>query len=498
MSAQTHGPYGQSAADGMTSATSPAAPSGNGLLPWLPPLRQWSLRLRLCMFFLLFMVIAWALAALLAWKECKDYIDEFYDSQQMLFAKRLASANLSNLTDRLPSTKAALRGDTSVEKGAFEDDALAFAVFSIDGEAVLTDGDKGDHIMFQNKVTGFVESRLYRSRKPWRIVWLPSLDGGFLIAVGQEIEYRADMALDMLKKQLFPWMMLVPVLFVGFFWILSRELSPLRDLTHQLECRQADDATALRMRRIPPELQFIVNALNSLFLRIGALLTRERAFISDAAHELRTPLTALRIQAEVAHLAVNDREALEHALEWMLRGIDKSTQLVEQLLTLSRLEALEQNNPVEFSSRMVDWLSMLDEQVLEHRHRAEKKGITITCSIASEPAPFNGYPVMVALLLRNLFDNAVKYTPENGAIQVYLAQHSLTIENSGPGVPDSFVPHLGERFARPPGQESPGSGLGLSIAKRAAALNKLGLSLQNRMGGAGFGFVARISFQNPV
>lgn len=461
-------------------------------LPWMPPLSQWSLRLRLCLFFLLILIVTWSLAVLLAWKECSLYINEFYDTQQMLFAKRLAYANLDNLTDRLPSTKSALKGNVSAEKGLFEDDALAFAVFRANGDAVLTDGQKGDEIIFQNKATGFIETYIYGSKKPWRIVWLPSNKGDFVIAVGQEIDFRDDMARDMLIELLFPWILFLPVLFAGFFWILSRELGPLRNITQQLEARQAEDTSPLRLQRVSPEMRLIVNALNSLFKRMGELLMRERAFISAAAHELRTPLTALRIQAEVAGLAAGDRAALDHALEKMMRGIDKSTQLVEQLLTLSRLEAIQSSNSQELVPRKVDWLSMLDEQVMEHRMRAEKKGIALSCVTIAEPAPFSGHPLLIDLLLRNLLDNAVKYTPDGGVIEITLDLFSLTIENSGPGVPDAFVARLGERFVRPPGQSIPGSGLGLSIAKQAAAINGLALSLQNRLGGSGF--VARVLF----
>lgn len=493
MSIDTPAPDNRSAQERFFNRDSSTVMPERGSLPWLPPLSQWSLRLRLCLFFLLILITAWAFALLLAWKECKEYIDEFYDTQQILFAKRLASANLSNITDRLPSTKFALRGDETVEKGEFEDDALAFAVFSADGEAILTDGQKGDDIIYQNSVTGFIVTNIYGSKDPWRIVWLPSTDGDFTIAVGQELEYRDDMALDMLAELIYPWILLIPLLIVGFFWILSRELSPLRNLTYGLESRRAGETGPLELERTPPEIRFIVQALNSLFSRTGDLLMRERAFISDAAHELRTPLTALRIQAEVIGLAMNNPAALEHALEKMLHGIDKSTQLVEQLLTLSRLEAIQDTKHTEFGLRKVDWLSTLDELVLEHRTRAEKKGIILKCAVLAEPAVTSAYPVLIALLLRNLLDNAVKYTPDNGDITITLDDSSLVIENSGPGVPDSFVSKLGERFARPPGQASPGSGLGLSIAKRAADINGLTLSLQNRLGVTGF--IARVIFR---
>ena len=463
----------------------------------LPPMALWSLRLRFSLFFSLLLITAWLAAALLAWKECRDYIDEFFDTQQMLFAKRLATADFGSMTDRLPSTRVALQENAGAQRGRFEDDALGFAVFTADGKTVLTDGEKGDDFIFAKHSRGFVNTTVYGSKDPWRMVWLASADGRFLVAVGQEEDYRDDMALDMLMEQLFPWAMLLPVLLLGMFWMLSRELAPLREIAENLEARSPEDIGSLETKAVPSEVRPMVTALNSLFTRIGDMLARERAFISDAAHELRTPLTALRVQTEVARMAVDDHEARQHALGNLLRGIDRSTQLVEQLLTLSRLESLREPHSEipgrsnEIISGILDWPSLLDEVILAHAPRAEKKGITLECTVAGTPKQTRGNPTLIMLLLRNLLDNAVKYTPDGGNIAVVLNDASVVIENSGPGVPDSFIPKLGERFSRPPGQKEPGSGLGLSIAKRAAALSGMRITLRNRVGGEE-GFMARI------
>ncbi|MDL2210794.1 two-component system sensor histidine kinase QseC [Desulfovibrio sp. OttesenSCG-928-O18] len=461
----------------------------------LPPLRLWSLRLRFSLFFSILLVLAWLLAALMAWKECRDYADEFFDTQQILFAKRLATADFGSLTDRLPSTRSALRENKDAQRGKFEDDALCFAVFTAAGDRLLTDGENGDDIIFAKNTHGFVNTTIYGSNDPWRIVWLTSPDGRYVVAVGQEVDYRDDLALDMLMEQIFPWAMLMPVLLLGMFWMLSRELAPLRGVAQNLETRAPEDTGTLETAGVPSEVRPLVTALNSLFARIGDMLARERAFISDAAHELRTPLTALRIQAEVARMATDDTEARQHALGNLLQGIDRSTQLVEQLLTLSRLESLRdlRLESTELVAGPLDWASLLAEAVLEHAPKAERKNITLECAVADELRPVQGYSPLATLLLRNLLDNAVKYTPEGGHIAVALETDSVTIENSGPGVPDSFIPKLGERFARPPGQKEPGSGLGLSIAKRAAALGGMRLTLRNRIGDEG-GFMARIDF----
>lgn len=459
---------------------------------------RWSLRLRLSLFFAVFLALAWAFAALLAWKESREYIDEFFDSQQMLFAKRLASADFGSLTDRLPGAKAALRGSPEAEKGKLEDDALGFAVFTHEGELVLSDGENGDDFLFDASCNGFTETTTYGSNDVWRIVWLTSPDSRFKVAVGQELDYREDMAFDMLVKQLAPWVLLLPVLLGGMFWMLSRELAPLRGLAKELERRRPDDTAALTVAGVPSEVLPLAQALNALFARIAQMLVRERAFISDAAHELRTPLTALRIQAEVAGMPGADEGARKHALNKLLAGIDRSTQLVEQLLTLSRLEAMHEAQRSEERSSgalclgEVDWSCLVDEALLEHRPRMEQKSLSVTCTLVENPTPVRGYPMLVALVLRNLFDNAVKYTPAGGEIHIRLERQAFVMENTGPGVPDSFLPRLGERFARPPGQAETGSGLGLSIAKRAAELSGLVLHCDNTIHGGHSGFTVSI------
>ncbi len=467
----------------------------------LPETRRWSLRLRLSFFFTLLAIAAWLAAAAFAWWESRKYIDEFYDSQQMLFAKRLASAELNSLTDRLPSTKKALRGSRSAQKGDLEDDALGFAVFSKDGKALLTDGENGDYFIFENQGNGFVNTKIYGSDDPWRIVWLTSPDGGHVVAVGQELDYRDDMAFDMLLQQLTPWLLFLPVLLAGMIWLLGRELGPLRKVARELESRAPEETGSLKTKDVPSEVYPLVKALNDLFARIAGMLARERAFISDAAHELRTPLAALRIQAEVAGLAADDREARDHALDNLLHGIDRCSRLVEQLLTLSRLEALQDASAGKTGDGgqalglilgVPDWPLLLRESVQEHAAAARAKEISLDCAISSAPEPLPGYPVLISLVLRNLLDNAVKYTPAGGRITLLLERRMLTVANSGPGVPDSFAPRLGERFARPPGQAEPGSGLGLSIALRASKLNNINLLLQNNVESSEGGFIARL------
>lgn len=471
--------------------------SGKRLLSRLPG-RNRSLRVRLILFFAVFLVAAWLTAAVFAWRESRAHIDEFFDTQQMLFAKTLAMADFGLATGSLPKTKSLLPGVKKKARGEEEEDALGFAVFTSRGELLLTDGEKGERFLFDGWTRGFSNSLIARSDDLWRMVWLVSPDGKRVVAVGQELEYREEMALSMLFTQLLPWTLLLPVLLAGLLWMLSRELAPLRNVAKELEARTPDDTSPLRAADVPSEVHPLVASLNALFTRTGAMLARERAFISDAAHELRTPLAGLRVQAEVVELAAEDPEARRHAVGKLLTGIDRCGHLIEQLLTLSRLDAL--GGSALAKSGMKDegvaagWPELLAELLDEYRDAAEEKEIAVDYAVTGSPPALAGVAAASAILARNLLDNAVKYTPAGGHIRIELDERHLSVFNSCSGVPERYLPRLGERFFRPPGQDAPGSGLGLSLVRQIAAMQGLRLVLSNSDGG----FTAEVFFSDAV
>ena len=228
-----------------------------------------------------------------------------------------------------------------------------------------------------------------------------------------------------------------------------------------------------------------MDALNALFTRINALLVRERRFTSDAAHELRSPLAALRVQTEVVQLAGDDESMREHALDNLTVGIDRATRLVDQLLTLSRLDSLSDLADLE----PVDWSLLVPMILVEQDRHAYAAGVILRYEQQGIPAPLQGQALLLSLLVRNLVDNAIRYTPAGGTVTVRLAERLLTVEDNGPGVTTEHLARLGERFYRPPGQEQTGSGLGLSIVQRIAGLHGLKISFANRAEG---GFIAKV------
>ena len=444
------------------------------------PASHKSLRLRSSLFFSLFMLTAWLSAALFAWHICREYIDEFFDSQQMLVTRTLAVADLTRIPEPLPRIDVMLPGVKKQYFGELEEEAISFAVFSRNGDCLMADSKKGYRFPFEPLRRGFVNVPLQGNDDVWRILWMDSNDGRHVIAVGQELEYRQDMALEMLEGQLIPWLILIPVLLAGLFIILSRELTPLRSMAEKLRSRDPEDTTALDLQRLPSEVLPMAESLNGFFIRTKEILTRERSFISDAAHELRTPLAGLRIQAQVAGQPGIDQETRMTALAFLRQGIDRCSRLIDQLLALSRLESSYADSDEhairkEFST--VNWTVLLEDFLPDYRPRLETENIRLESQITSLTAVVQGNPTLLAMLLRNLLENAASYTPLGGLIRMTRTQNSLTVQNDCDCLPDEYVSRLGERFFRPPGQKKTGSGLGISIVRRIAALHGISLTM---------------------
>ncbi len=440
-------------------------------------LRTLSLKMRLILLFAVLALVTWTVASSIAWQQTRHKINQVFDTQQMLFAKRLATADLGDKLVKgqdvdLPGTK------TLVDKhhrGHTDDDALTFAVFDREGHMLLNDGEHGKAIRFDKNAQGFTDAELKGDDNSWRLLWLTSTDGRYRIAVGQEYDYRSDMAWDMVSGQLLPWLASLPVLMLAMIVMLTRELRPLRRVAHDLQHRAADEAQPLSTEKIPGEVMPLVQSLNSLFARTQDMLVRERRFTSDAAHELRSPLAALRVQTEVVQLAGDDKQVRENAVKNLTTSIDRATRLVDQLLTLSRLESftsLDDLSPI-------DWPELVAQALIEQDATAHRKGVELILEQKGTPPPMRGQPLLLSLLARNLLDNAIRYSPTSSAVRLTLSPTGLCLEDGGPGLTADHLSRLGERFYRPPGQEQTGSGLGISIVLRIAQLHGIRVTYAN-------------------
>ncbi len=442
-----------------------------------------SLKLRLTLLFLALSLTAWFAASLVAWQQTRDTLDKLFDTQQMLFAKRLLTMDL----DEIRAPERMREVPKKAKHGRLDDDALAFAIYSPDGRMVLNDGENGRDIPYHYRRDGFDNGQLNDDNDEWRFLWLTAPDGKYRVVVGQEHEYRQEMALDVVRSQFTPWLVALPIMLLVLIVLLSRELRPLKKLSQTLRARTPDATDRLATQGVPIEVRPVVDALNQLFARTQAMMARERRFTSDAAHELRSPLTALKVQTEVAQLSLDDPQAQAKALTQLHAGIDRASRLVEQLLTLSRLDSLESLDDVE----PLNMADLLQSVMMDSYHPAQQAGIEIRLNILDPQVTRTGQQLLLSLLVRNLLDNAVRYSPRGSRVEVTLDTHSVIVRDNGPGIAPDALTRIGERFYRPPGQDQTGSGLGLSIVKRIAALHRMTVTLGNGQDG---GFEARISW----
>ncbi|MDF7722691.1 quorum sensing histidine kinase QseC, partial [Enterobacter hormaechei subsp. xiangfangensis] len=332
-----------------------------------------SLKLRLTLLFLLLSLAAWFAASVVAWHQTTDKLDKLFDTQQMLFAKRLLTMDV----DELRAPERMREVPKKAKHGHLDDDALAFAIFTADGSMVLNDGENGRDIPYLYRRDGFDDGRLQDDNDEWRFLWLTSPDGKYRVVVGQEWEYRQDMALDVVSSQLTPWLVALPVMLLLLIVLLSRELKPLKNLAQTLRSRSPDATDTLPTHGVPTEVRPLLDALNHLFARTQEMMARERRFTSDAAHELRSPLAALKVQTDVAQLSLDDPGAQSKALGQLHAGIDRASRLVDQLLTLSRLDSLDNLDDVE----PVMMADLLQSAVLDIWHPAQQAGIDVRLNV---------------------------------------------------------------------------------------------------------------------
>ena len=332
-------------------------------------------------------------------------------------------------------------------------------------------------------------SKFQAGNESWRTLTLESSDKKVRVQIAESIPKRDKEALEIAAKTMQPLVMILPLLLLAIYFSVRRGLKPIDDLASDVATRSSDNLTPLAGRAIPREVQPLVAAINRVLYRLGYSLESERRFTADAAHELRTPLAAARIQAQVALLSPN-AENRNHALAQMMAGLDRATRLVEQMLRLARLDPLAQLQQPQ-SLNLAELAQRVAAGVQDAQPHAR-----IRLELADDVPPIQGDPDLLEVALRNLVDNAIRYSPEGSEVAVVLQNidgaQVLSVRDNGPGVPPEELPRLMERFYRGASVTAEGSGLGLTIVGRIAELHAARLELANREEG---GFEARLRWR---
>lgn len=304
-----------------------------------------------------------------------------------------------------------------------------------------------------------------------------------VIQVAQNMAVRRSMARTLALRTLAPLAAMAPLLALAVWWGVRRSLAPVERVRRQLAQRQADDLSPVSDAQLPDEVQPLVGELNLLFERVQHAFDAQQHFVADAAHELRSPLAALRLQLQgLQRAGAHDDAARAAAIERLSAGIDRATRLVEQLLALARQEAGgAPAEPVDL--RAVAQLALAD---VAPAAQARQMDLGL---LDSETVTVPGNAEALRMLARNLLDNAIKYTPPGGRVDVQVravdGHAELTVEDSGPGIPPEHRERALQRFVRVTGDAAPGSGLGLAIVQAVAQAHgaSVALDASPRLGG---------------
>ena len=322
----------------------------------------------------------------------------------------------------------------------------------------------------------------------WRIY--TTLIGAQVVQVGQPLHVREELAISATRRTLAPLVLLLPLLALIVWKIVGRALQPLDRLAGAAASRTPAALEPFDERSVPEEAVPLVQALNGLLERLRGAMAAQRAFVADAAHELRTPLAALKLQTQLAR----DAEGPERtaALAELEGGLDRATHVVRQLLTLARLEpgaeAAAERGPVQLAD-------LARQAVADHAVLAERGRVDLGVIAARDDAVALADAGALRTLLANLVDNAVRYTPAGGRVDVSAGVDGgrpwLEVADTGPGIPAAERERVFDRFYRLPGAAASGSGLGLAIVRAIADRNGATVALGETPGG---GLTVRVTF----
>lgn len=421
-----------------------------------------SLRARLLWLLLVAILFTAAAQAVIAYRTALAEADVIFDYQMQQMALSLRPG--------LPVGAELLNGRAVPNDE--ENFDFVIQVWTADGLRVFQSAARAE--LPQRAVLGF--STVQARGTTYRLFSVAS--GTQVIQVAQDLAARREMAGTLALRTVSPMLVMVPLLMLVVWWVVSASLAPVSRVRAQVAARQADDLSELNERDLPDEIQPLVHELNLLFQRLSQAFDAQKNFVADAAHELRSPLAALKLQVQGLHRATNDA-ARDVAINRLNAGIDRATRLMAQLLVLARQQS---NSAAGAKAVPVDLTALARTALADAAGPAALRQIDLGL-VQEDSGLVMGQEEALGILLRNLLDNAIKYTPVGGTVNLAIRSGDgktfLTVEDSGPGIAADDRQRVLDRFYRVAGTEAGGSGLGLAIVKTIADLHQAALTIDH-------------------
>ncbi len=439
--------------------------------------QNWSLRRTLLALMLVLTMSVWAFSAVIVYVDADHESHELFDQSLAETAHLLLTLADHEVIERMAMSPEALAESDNQTIAQY----LKFQVWNDKGRMLYKNKGAPDTPFAPDAKPGFGWRTL--DGQHWRTYVAWDSNQHLQIQVAEPSSHRKEISWRFAYKLLLFALLILPLMAAGIWWAVNRVFRALQESANQVSQRTPNDLQEVSLDGAPNEVHPLLHAINRLFERVSRTLEHEQRFTADAAHELRTPLAAIKTNLQVIQRARNDAERAEFIVGLGV-SVDRATRLVEQLMTLARLDPqYEANHALEKRDLSV----LLAAQLPVLREQAGKQQLQLDATL--EPALCLVHQASFLILLRNLIDNALRYTPAGGRVhlscQIRQQQVCLSIADSGPGIPVEMRMRVFDRFFRLSDAGKSGSGLGLSIAKRIAEAHHATIELADGIDGAG-------------
>lgn len=361
-------------------------------------------------------------------------------------------------------------------------DKFNFQVWT-DGGRLLLHSSNAPKIPLTADKDGFSDKWI--GTQKWRVFTTYNKKAGIRTVLAERYDTRNELGHRIAQDDLYIMLLTFPLSGLLIWIIIGRGLDSLDRVAQELANRAPSHLEAVNIKEAPEEIKPVLDELNKLFFRLKEGFEREKRFAADAAHELRTPLAALKAQAQVA-LNTTVVEKKNIALQKLIASVNRSTHIVQQLLTMSKLVpesgGIHDLDDVNLPRVTREILALIAPSAIEKNIELEFEADAKTPTIA-------GNPTALGILIRNLVDNAIRYCKEEGLVMVKVYHQNneviLEVRDNGPGIPTELQDRVFERFFRVLGNKSPGSGLGLAIVQQISTLHHGRVTLESPEKGTG-------------
>jgi two-component system sensor histidine kinase QseC len=433
-----------------------------------------SIRLRLLIMIFMSILLLWGATFAVTWWRTSRDINQVYDAELKLVAELLAVATEHELEELDLDDYQVNLSESGITF------PLLLQVWSNENVLVIQGPDTPEQPLTSSVTDGYSDSTI--NAEGWRVYTLNIPEYNYRIHVARAHAISAVLVSSFVQDVMKPLLIVLPL--SGMLWfIIQQGFQPLRTVSRWIAERNYDYLNPVPTEHVPEEVDDLVNELNALLERLKVSIERNNRFTADVAHELRTPIAGMLVQLQSSISGRTDAER-EKGIIQIEKGLNRLNHVVEQLLVLASIEPQKIRNNFELFD-----IGRVAEAVLSEIYPlALKKNIDMELQ-AEDRLTLEGNKQLMGIMLRNLVNNAMKFTPAGNGISVRIAAVpngiSLTVEDSGPGIPDDKKKWVFERLNRLPRETESGSGLGLSIVKEICGLHQGSIKLSDREDGHG-------------